>query len=88
MWTVHLDAKAEKDLKHLDRQTRSLILSYLQKRLQNCKDPRAFGKGLSGPLSKYWRYRVGDYRILCEIQDNKVRVLVVKIGHRRDVYQE
>jgi mRNA interferase RelE/StbE len=53
MWTVHLDAKAEKDLKRLDRQTRSLILSYLQKRLQNCKDPRAFGKGLSGPLSKY-----------------------------------
>jgi mRNA interferase RelE/StbE len=71
----------------MDQFDRSLILSWIEKNLHNCPDPRAFEKSLSGKRSKEWRYRVGDYRVIAEIRDNEVLVLVITIGHRRDVYK-
>lgn len=69
-----------------DRPTQQRIKSFLEERIQGCEDPRYLGKALRGD-QHLWRYRVGDYRILCSIQDNRVTVLVVDPGHRRDVYK-
>ncbi len=70
----------------LDWQSAARITVYLRTRVSLLDDPRSLGHRLVGPLAGYWRYRVGDYRIICDIQDRLVRVLVVRIGHRRDVY--
>lgn len=77
---------AKKQLKKMDRCTASLILGWLRKNIEGCADPRRHGKGLSANRSGQWRYRVGDYRILAEIQDEKVVVLVLGIGHRKEIY--
>ncbi|MDO4772735.1 MAG: type II toxin-antitoxin system RelE/ParE family toxin [Bacillota bacterium] len=77
---------AKKQLKKMDRYTASLILGWLRKNIEGCADPRRHGKGLSANRSGQWRYRVGDYRILAEIQDEKVVVLVLGIGHRKEIY--
>lgn len=63
------------------------IVSFLKERLAAAADPRALGKALRGPLRQYWRYRVGDYRLICDIQDQLVRVLVLDIDDRKDVYR-
>jgi len=75
-----------KDLKKLGHVPASRILKFLDERIKDSEDPRRFGKQLRGELGEYWRYRVQDYRILCELQDNNFVVLVVKVGHRREVY--
>ena len=85
-WSVEYSAGAVRDLKKLDRQTRALILAWIEKNLVGCSDPRSRGKGLTANRSGQWRYRVGDYRILAEIQDGKVVILVLTAGHRSDVY--
>lgn len=77
---------AKKQLKKMDRYTASLILGWLRKNIEGCADPRRHRKGLSANRSGRWRYRVGDYRILAEIQDEKVVVLVLGIGHRKEIY--
>lgn len=86
MWTIEWDIKATKDVKKCDRQTRQQIVNYLESRIATEFDPRRFGKALSGDKSGLWRYRVGDYRVICKIEDEQVIVLVVTIGHRRDIY--
>lgn len=63
-----------------------IIVAWLLKNIDGCEDPRAHGKGLTANRSGKWRYRVGDYRILCEIKDSELVVLAIEIGHRRDVY--
>lgn len=63
-----------------------LLLGWVRKNLQGCTDPRRFGKALTANRSGQWRYRIGDYRLIAEIEDEKVLILIVKIGHRRDVY--
>lgn len=85
-YSVDYTKNACKDLKKLDSQTRKLILSWIEKNLVNCSDPRIHGKALKGHLHDEWRYRVGDYRILANIQDDKILILVLKIGHRREIY--
>ncbi len=85
-YSVDYTKNALKDLKKLDSQTRKLILSWIEKNLVNCSDPRIHGKALKGRLRDEWRYRVGDYRILANIQDDKILILVLKIGHRREIY--
>ena len=70
----------------MDTGQRALLLKWLDKHIDGCEDPRAFGKSLTGNLSDQWRYRIGDYRVLCEIQDDKMVVLAIKVGHRRSVY--
>ena len=70
----------------MDRKIAVFILPYIQDKLVDCNDPRAYGKSLQGNLKDKWRYRVGDYRILAKIEDEKVVITVVEIGHRRDVH--
>ncbi len=86
-WQVLFDERAAKELKKLAPPVKDMILNFLQKRLETPEDPRRFGKGLVSQFSGLWRYRVEDYRIICQIQDNKLIVLVLKVGHRREVYR-
>lgn len=86
MYKVEFTDKARKFLKKADPTTAKLIMSWIKKNLVNCTDPRLHGKPLVANRSGQWRYRVGDYRILCEIEDDKVLILVLAIGHRRDIY--
>ncbi len=79
--------QAVKQLKKLDGYTRKLILSWIEKNLMNCSDPRLHGKGLTSDRSGQWRYRVGDYRLIAEIQEDKVVILILEVGHRREVYR-
>lgn len=86
-WTVEFDDAAAKELRKLDRQAQSDILRYLRERIATDEDPRRFGKPLSGELTGLWRYRVRNYRIICNIEDDKLIVLVVRVSHRKDVYE-
>ena len=83
---VEFTKEALKQLKKMDKSNASLILGWIRKNLEGCDNPRIHGKGLTANRSGQWRYRVGDYRIIAEIQDNKVIVLVLNIGHRREIY--
>jgi len=86
-WVYRFDERALKELKKLGHQAQRDIIAYLDERVAGDADPRRFGKGLKADLVGLWRYRVGDYRILCQIKDRELIVLVVAVGHRRDVYE-
>lgn len=86
-WTIDYTETARKQLRKLDRQDARRILDYLDERVAGVANPRDTGKPLAGPLGDFWRYRVGDYRLICDIQDGRLRVLVVQIGNRREVYR-
>lgn len=86
-YSVMLTEKAKKQLTKLDKTTAKLITSWLQKNLQNCENPRQHGKALTANRSGQWRYRIGDYRILAEIQDTNILILIIEIGHRREIYK-
>ena len=87
-WKVELDTAAERDLDKLDPQVARRILTYLHGRVAVLEDPRSIGEALKGSrLGEFWKYRVGDYRIICHIEDGALRILVVKIGNRREVYR-
>ncbi len=86
-WTIDYTGTARKQLLKLDRQTARRIVDFMDARVAPADDPRSTGKALSGPLGGFWRYRVGDCRVICDIQDGALRVLVVDIGHRREVYR-
>lgn len=86
-YKVRFTERAKKDLKKLDKHTAALILGWIRKNLEGCEDPRLHGKGLTANRSGQWRYRIGDYRILAEIEDNIVTILVLNIGHRKDIYE-
>ena len=85
-YSVEFSETARKALRKLDPGVRLLILKWIRKNLQGCADPRAHGKGLSANLSGLWRYRVGDYRLIAEIQDQKLVILMLEIGHRSNIY--
>ena len=87
-WTIEYDEGALADLKKLDRQIQREILDYMKKRISASEDPRAFGKPLRHSKFGLWRYRVRDYRIICEMQEAQLRVLVVAVGHRKNIYEE
>jgi mRNA interferase RelE/StbE len=87
-WTVKLDEKAELELDKLDPQVARRILKFLFERVAVLDDPRSIGEPLKGSkLGDFWKYRVGDYRLISDLQDGELRVLVVKIGNRREVYR-
>jgi mRNA interferase RelE/StbE len=87
-WKIELSRQAEHDLDDLDPQIARRILKFLYERIAKQENPRSPGHALTGSqLGNLWRYRVGDYRILCDIQDQRLIVLVVEIGHRREVYR-
>ena len=85
-WDYKISEKALKQLKKLDPETHKRIIDFLDDRILGTGDPRQWGKQLKGELNNIWRYRVGDYRILCQLQDNAAVVLVVRVSHRRHVY--
>lgn len=85
-WRIEYSGTALKQLKKLDRQLVQRIVDYMDKRIACADDPRFTGKPLTGPLAGMWRYRLGDWRILCEIQDKRIVVLVLDVGHRSSVY--
>ena len=84
-YTVEYSSKALKQLKKMDPFDARLLVSWIGRNLDGTEDPRRFGKGLVGDRSGEWRYRVGDYRILCFIRDDKLIIEVFSIGHRREV---
>ncbi len=87
VWTVEISNVAERQLLKLDRSVQKRILDWLNDRINGCRNPRHFGEPLKGDHSGFWRYRIGDYRVLCEIQDANIVVLVLAIGHRREIYK-
>ncbi len=86
-WQVEFDPRAEKELASLDKQAQREITRYLRERVATENDPRSFGKALRGGLQGLWRYRVGDYRLICQLRDHAFVVLVVRVGHRREIYK-
>lgn len=85
-WRIEVSSHAVRQLAKLDRPTAKLITSWLRRNVDGCDDPRAHGKPLKGDLAGAWRYRIGDYRVLCEIQDARLVVLAVEVSHRAEVY--
>lgn len=85
-YKVIFTERAKKQLKNLDKHISALIIGWLEKNIQNCENPRLHGKGLLENKSGQWRYRIGDYRVICEIQDKEIIVLVLEVGHRREIY--
>lgn len=83
---VEFTDAALKELKKLDKYTAALITGWIRKNLEGCSDPRQHGKGLTANRSGQWRYRVGDYRIISEIKDDKIIILVLHVGHRKEIY--
>jgi mRNA interferase RelE/StbE len=87
-WQIKLGEAAKKDLAKLDKQLARRITAFLRERVAVLDDPRSIGESLKGStLGEFWKYRVGDYRIISRIEDDAVRILVVKIGNRREVYR-
>lgn len=84
-WQIELTGSAEKELAKLDKPVAKRIIKFLRERVS--VDPRSSGKALKGDHSGLWRYRVGDYRVICEIFDDKISVLVIRVGHRKEVYR-
>ena len=87
-WAISYTETARKQLRNLDPQTARRIVDFMDERIAGQSDPRSTGQALTGPLlGAYWRYRVGDYRIICEIQDRALCVLVIEIGNRKEIYR-
>jgi mRNA interferase RelE/StbE len=85
-WTVKVDDKAAKVLKSLDKPQKQRLEAFIDG-LKTTGNPRATGKALQGQLAGYWRYRVSDYRLICQIKDGELLILVIEIGHRKDIYR-
>jgi mRNA interferase RelE/StbE len=86
-WTIELSRTAEKQIAKLDRQAQETIVRFLRQRLARSENPRQWGKPLQGEKRGLWRYRVGDYRVICDIQDGRITVIVLQVGQRKDVYR-
>ena len=86
-YRLETSVRFEKEFKKLDRYTQRMIQSWISKNIMNCDDPRIHGKGLTANRSGQWRYRIGDYRLICLIDDNQFVILALTIGHRREVYK-
>lgn len=87
-YTVEFTKEALHQLKKLNKYTSMLILAWIRKNLERCSDPRQHGKGLTANRSGQWRYRVGDYRLIADIQDDRILILILNVGHRRDIYEQ
>lgn len=86
MYRVEYSKKAQKQIKKLDKQIQRLLFGWIDKHLEGTDNPRSSGKGLTGDHANEWRYRIGDYRLICDIQDDKMIILALEFGHRKDVY--
>ena len=87
-WKVELSAAALRELNKLDAQHTRRILKFLHGRVSKLDNPRSIGKALQGSLlGEFWKYRMGDYRLICKIEDDRLLVLVLRVGHRREIYR-
>lgn len=86
MWRLVLSKKAKKQLGKIDTSQRRIIERWLAKNIDGCENPRAHGRALLGDRAGQWRYRIGTYRVICHIEDNRLVVLAIEIGHRRSIY--
>lgn len=87
-WAIDYTDTALRQLRKLDKQTARRIVDFMDERIANRQDPRVAGNALTGPLlDAFWRYRVGDCRVICDIQDAQIRILVVEVGDRKDAYR-
>jgi mRNA interferase RelE/StbE len=84
---VHFLPSVAKTLEKFDKYTQKILIGWIRKNLEDCQDPRVHGKPLASNRVSVWRYRVGDYRIIAKIEDAKLIILVIAIGHRRDIYK-
>lgn len=87
-WTIKIDKKAVKEIASLDKPIKKRITEFLKNKLANIQNPRSIGEALHGELKKFWKYRIGDYRLICSIEDDVVTVLVLKVQHRKEVYKK
>ncbi|NLZ36709.1 MAG: type II toxin-antitoxin system RelE/ParE family toxin [Clostridiales bacterium] len=85
---VEFTERALRELKKLDKHTAAFIIGWVKKNLEDCENPRLHGKALTANRSGQWRYRIGDYRIIAEITDSKLVILVIAVGHRKDIYNK
>lgn len=86
-WTIEVTRTAEKQIKKLQRPAQQAIVRFLRERLAGTENPRQWGRPLQGEKRGLWRYRVGDYRLICDIQDERIKVMLLQVGHRKDVYR-
>ncbi|WP_037588077.1 type II toxin-antitoxin system RelE family toxin [Stenoxybacter acetivorans] len=86
VWTIDYTDTAKKQLHKLDKQTACRIVDFMDTRIAILDNPQQTDKALTGSLGDFWRYRIGDYRVICDIQDGALRVLVVQVGNRRKIY--
>ena len=86
-YTVKTTPRFDKEFKKLDKYTMRMIKAWIDKNLVGCEDPRAHGNGLTSNRSGEWRYRIGDYRLICQIEEAELVILALSVGHRRDVYK-
>lgn len=86
-YKVETTVRFDSEFKKLDRYTQRMIKAWIDKNLVDCSDPRQHGKGLTANRSGHWRYRIGDYRLICEIRDSELVILALTVGHRREVYE-
>jgi mRNA interferase RelE/StbE len=88
VWTIEFAASAARQLRKLDRPVARRIIAFLRERVSTAADPRLLGDALKGDeLGRFWKYRVGDYRVIAEIRDYEIRIVVVRLGHRSAVYR-
>jgi mRNA interferase RelE/StbE len=87
-WKVEFDPRAWQELLKLDKKIQIRILKFIKLRLAISENPRLLGASLKGNLGCFWKYRIGDYRLVCQIEDKKLMVLVIRIGHRKDIYKK
>lgn len=86
-YQVKYSQRAIKELRKFDKYTRQMIYSWIERYLVGCEDPRAHGKGLTANRSGQWRYRIGDYRLICEIKEQELVILALSVGHRKEAYK-
>ena len=87
-YRVEMTTRFDKEFKKLDRYTQRMIKAWIDKNLEGCADPYQHGKGLTANFSGWWRYRIGDYRLICQIEDDRLVILALSIGHRREIYDK
>jgi mRNA interferase RelE/StbE len=88
VWAIEFDEAAKKELAKLDRQVANRLLDFLKQRVISLKEPRSVGQALKGSkLGEFWKYRVGDFRIIASIQDQKMIILILRVGNRREIYR-
>ena len=87
-YNVELSDRFKREFRKLDKYTQKIIRAWIDKNLVACENPRAYGKGLTANRSGQWRYRIGDYRLICSIEDERLVILALTVGHRSEIYKQ